>query len=297
MKNKILITGGIFLFLALPVFAGLVPCGYGNLPQCTPCHIWVLASNIINFLLFRAAIPIVTLALLAGGIFMITAAGNPTQIAKGKSIIASSLIGIFIAFSAWLIVNTIINTISEGKLTAAWRQVDINQCDVPVIAPTTKVPTGGGITTMPTTGRRCTDCATLSVPAKIGACSSSAQGQTCQVNTVLNDRLVDLNKKIISDGKLSYWQVTEAWPPTVTHQAACHQLGTCVDANFIGNQNGAKTSDIKYFVEKANSSGLRAVYETKSQDRYNQLLSAGIPKDNLLRLDAITGEHFSVYRK
>lgn len=269
----------------------LVPCS-----QCNICHLWILADNIINFLIFKMALPILVLAILIGGFFWMTSAGNPERIKKGKNILTSSIVGIFIAFGGWLIVDTIIKTFADTDraFVGAWNE--IKECPAPIVTapPVVKPP----VTGTPPTQNKCKDCANLSVPAKPGSCSKSGEGQTCQVNTVLNDRLVALNQKIINDGKLGYWHVTESWPPTQTHQDPCHQGGTCVDGNLLGSAKG-NAKDIKYFVETAKNQGLKAVYEVSDQKRADALITSGVPKDNVLVLkpNQITGEHFSIYLK
>ena len=109
---------------ALPASAqGLVPCGYGSLPACTPCHLWVLAKNIIWYLLFVLALPILVVVILVAGIMLLTAGGNPGTVTKAKSMLTKGVLGIMLAFGAWLIVNTIINTLAEGRVTAAWNTI------------------------------------------------------------------------------------------------------------------------------------------------------------------------------
>lgn len=273
---------------------GLVPWTCANLIPCNICDLWVLADNIIRFLVFTLALPILVLALIIGGIVWMTSAGNPTRIEKGKNILTSSIIGVFIAFGGWLIVDTIITTFANnGVLTAPWNQ--IKECPKPIVSepPVVKPPIGP-----PPTQNQCPGCVPIgNYPVKPKSCKDTGVGQTCQVNTVLSQQLAQLNESILTgpDKKIVFWQVTETWPPTITHQNQCHQAATCVDANLIGNQNNAKAADVKYFIEKARNNGLKAVYETKSQTKYNELVSAGVSKDNLLRLDAITAEHFSIY--
>lgn len=138
MKNKILLTSGVLFVLALPAFAlPLVPCGSEFVP-CTPCHLWLLANRIISFLLFQLATPILVVALLVGGFVWLTSSGNPAQIEKGKKILTSSVLGIFIAFGAWLIVNSIIQTLAEGKAIINWNEMEA--CPAPIVTPP---PTGG----------------------------------------------------------------------------------------------------------------------------------------------------------
>lgn len=140
----------ILLALASPALAThgdrIVPCGYSELEldemrliPCTPCHLWQLSSNIVNFLLFHLALPILAVAILAGGIVWLTSSGNPKQIELGKNILTSSIIGILIAFGGWLIVDTIIKTLGQGELKWAWNEV--GACQEPIV---TQPPTGNG---------------------------------------------------------------------------------------------------------------------------------------------------------
>ena len=66
-----------------PQLYGLVPCIY----NCTPCDLWILANNIVFFLTFYLATPVLVVALLAGGLVLLSSSGNPERIKKGKNII------------------------------------------------------------------------------------------------------------------------------------------------------------------------------------------------------------------
>ncbi|MDP2669319.1 MAG: hypothetical protein Q8P07_05865 [bacterium] len=103
--------------------AGLVPCVDA---PCTPCDLWPLAKNIVWFVLFQLAIPVLTVALLVGGVMILISAGNQSLREKGKALIWNGVIGILIAFTAYLVINTIIATIANNKFTAAW--MDIEGC-------------------------------------------------------------------------------------------------------------------------------------------------------------------------
>ncbi|MDP2669326.1 MAG: hypothetical protein Q8P07_05900 [bacterium] len=101
--------------------AGLVPCV--NAP-CTPCDIWPLAKNIVWFVLFQLAIPVLTVALLTGGVMILVSAGNQSLREKGKATIWNGVIGILIAFTAYLVISTIITTLAEGRFTAGWKSIE-----------------------------------------------------------------------------------------------------------------------------------------------------------------------------
>lgn len=151
MKNFLIFN---LLFLAFPAFAadGLVSCGTitnsdGTIANpCTPCDLWTLASNIVNFLVKPPggiAFPVLVLALLIGGVVWATSMGDPKRIELGKKIITSSVIGVFIAFGGWLIVDTIINTLASGSPTFPWQQ--ITDCEKPIVIEPIKSTTGANI--------------------------------------------------------------------------------------------------------------------------------------------------------
>jgi hypothetical protein len=66
------------------------------------------------------------------------------------------------------------------------------------------------------------------------AASSSPKVSACQVNKTVAEKLTKL-KELTDKEATNWWQLTEAWPPTVYHSSGCHYDGTCVDiANRLG---------------------------------------------------------------
>ncbi|MBU1177161.1 MAG: hypothetical protein ABIG88_01250 [Patescibacteria group bacterium] len=121
----------IIIFVgANSVYAGIhtgpiVPCGGSGQSSCTLCHIWNLASNIINFISFNLAIPIATLLFVAAGIIFLTSAGNEQKVGLAKSIFTSTVIGLLIIFCSWLLIDTLMKTLvnpdsSSGTIIWAW---------------------------------------------------------------------------------------------------------------------------------------------------------------------------------
>ena len=102
---------------------GLVPCGPEHpAPDdvCTTCHAFQLFNQVITFTFIDLFLPATAIAFLIGGVLMLTAGGNETQVSRGRSVLWNSVIGLLIAFSSWVIVNTIINTIAAKQYSAAW---------------------------------------------------------------------------------------------------------------------------------------------------------------------------------
>jgi hypothetical protein len=112
----------INLFLPLQVFAQgsgpfggpIVPCGRQGQPDCTLCHFFEMARNIITSLLGFAII-IAPIFIIIGGIVILTAAGKPGQMIVGRKIISSAIIGVIVAFLSWTILNTIFNALIGGE--------------------------------------------------------------------------------------------------------------------------------------------------------------------------------------
>ncbi len=126
------------VYLVVIIFAGsnsvyagihtgpIVPCGgSGDQPACTLCHLWNLASNIINFISFNLAIPIATLLFVAAGIIFLTSAGSEQKVGLAKSIFTNTAIGLLIIFCSWLLIDTLMKTLvnpdsSSGTIIWAW---------------------------------------------------------------------------------------------------------------------------------------------------------------------------------
>lgn len=317
-QNKILICFFIivffFLFTApasaqvignLDFLKGIVPCGtsYASAP-CTVCHFYKLLQNIINFFLLTSASLATLMAIFIGFLFLFSG-GSPENIKNAKSKLWLLVWGIGWVLGSWLVLNTIINFVTvigkPGDFPTPWNQIS---CQVSQPSGGTNTSTNNAPTTPQNPSfvdQTCPNCVSLAVPVKPGACAGSAGGQICRTNNSLNDKLTALNQSVIGDGKLGYWWVTEAFPPTVTHQNPCHQGGTCVDANLRGSGAG-NSQDIKYFINQAKAAGLNPIYEVDSASRRNQLIASGIPEANVLALPPrngvpqITGEHFSIYQ-
>jgi len=121
MKMKKIILFSIFYFLFSTLFvqaAGLVPCGGGGSESaCTWCNLMEMFSNIVRFLLY-IIFPIAAAMIVIGGISIMTAAGSPQKITKGKEIITAAIIGLLIALFSYLIIDTIIKIIAVGWSSA-----------------------------------------------------------------------------------------------------------------------------------------------------------------------------------
>ncbi|MEK7576726.1 MAG: pilin [Patescibacteria group bacterium] len=122
MRKKVTIIFSVILFfivIATYVHAagfaptdGLVPVGCQAGCPCTLCDLYTLALNIERFLLYGIAIPIAAIAILYGGVMMMTSAGSEQKITAGKAAISNAIIGLALAFFAWVIINALLVTLT-----------------------------------------------------------------------------------------------------------------------------------------------------------------------------------------
>lgn len=85
----------------------LVPCSG---PDCDLCKLYVLVRRVINYALFAFALPAAVIALLIGGILLLISAGGD-KVKQGHAAISNAVLGLLLAFGAWLVINTILQTI------------------------------------------------------------------------------------------------------------------------------------------------------------------------------------------
>ncbi|MBU2545336.1 pilin [Patescibacteria group bacterium] len=130
MKKAFLIflIGGLFL-PSIALAQPLVHCsltGDGK-PACTFCDLFVLFDNITTFL-FKDIIPILAgLMIAVGGVYYLISRGEPEKLASAKKIFSSVAIGLLIAYSAWLIVNTFFMVVGISRwdgFDGGWWQIN-----------------------------------------------------------------------------------------------------------------------------------------------------------------------------
>ena len=123
MKKVAIIT----LLLLFPLVASAANlaggvCGPGDdLDDCQPCHILEIFNNVVEWL-STVFVPVVAALLFCwAGIVFFFAAGNPEQINKGKAIIRTTIIGLLIFYTAYIIVGLFLSVFNVG---AGWYNID-----------------------------------------------------------------------------------------------------------------------------------------------------------------------------
>ncbi len=103
---------------------GLVPCGrncddseteINEQAPCTFCHFLVLFKRIVDFVMKDIAFPVLILMIVVGGIMFLTSSGSEKQLTKAKEILKSAVIGLLIILLAWLVIDIVINVLTNGE--------------------------------------------------------------------------------------------------------------------------------------------------------------------------------------
>lgn len=117
---------------------GLVPCGTQGCP-CTFCDFFVLFKNIVDFLLAPPGHPnqplggiiwpIAILMLAIGGFMYIIAFVNPESgpgmLTRAKAVFTTTVFGLLIMFSAWIVINLFFQIIGVQEWTGlikGWKE-------------------------------------------------------------------------------------------------------------------------------------------------------------------------------
>ena len=107
--------GATFFVLSAPARAALVTCGNAGQNPCTFTDLLNLANVVIRFALFNIALPLVTALVVFLGIKLIISRGKPGEFAQARKQLTNTLIGLAIAFGAWIIVDTLLRFIAMLK--------------------------------------------------------------------------------------------------------------------------------------------------------------------------------------
>ena len=284
-----------FLFTT-PVFAQNQPAQYTPLVPLPgsgsgPVNVTQYIPQMFTIAIGIAGV-LAVIMIMVGGIEYITADTLGGK-AGGKEKINNAIIGLLLAIGAYIILYTVNPNALQFKLG-----------NISAVTPTTPPPPpppppmGGGSNlanmcpfpvrsnSVPCT---CTGCVTLSslgVPAKSGIGGN--------VTTSFGASLQQLQTKFANTGSAgTSWQVTEAWPPTSTHQSACHNNGNCVDLNF--NNNPPSATQITDMGNAAVAAGLSPSYEVLSVQAKNALIAAGVPASYISVNTSATAPHFHVH--
>jgi len=95
----------------------------GPTEPCGLCDALVVGRNIIEDM-FKVSFILATVFIAYGGFTLMIAGGSEKNVTTAKGIIQSAVVGLLIALTAWLLINTIITSLANGSATVAWNSIE-----------------------------------------------------------------------------------------------------------------------------------------------------------------------------
>ncbi len=133
-KYKIqIITLFIFTAIFAPAvsYAALVPCGTEGNP-CTLCHFYILAQNMISFMMWYIAPALAIFIVAWGGFNILIAGSDPARKQAGRKAITAAIVGLLVVFGAWVVINQFLLFFSGSGgevakiISNPWTKVECN---------------------------------------------------------------------------------------------------------------------------------------------------------------------------
>ena len=110
----------------LVTFAQIVPC---DGPNCDWGSLLELGQNILDFMI-QLSIVIAAGMFAYAGVLFFSDTGNAQNIERGKNLFSATVIGIVIVLVAWLVVNTLLETLTGEGLDERANEVGIENVDI-----------------------------------------------------------------------------------------------------------------------------------------------------------------------
>ncbi len=204
---------------------------------------------------------IALLVLIYGGIVYTISAGNESRIGEAKEWVFGAVIGLFLLFGSYLILNTINPELLKFKDIALEKNNPAEPQKTSQGTPTT-APSGNSQLTNENIFLPPPLPASLS-----GGCNSCTDISAIPGIIIKNNKLanIEIARKLailvnLTKGNSRVaWRVTEAFPPTTRHVDQCHYNGTCVDTALLDNPpTCAQVDELERLQQQA---GFRVVNE------------------------------------
>ncbi|MFA6190451.1 MAG: pilin [Candidatus Staskawiczbacteria bacterium] len=115
LLSVIILSLALTPLLAMAVDEGLVKCGNDVNNPCDLDDFMTILDDIYTFIVYTIAAPLAVIAIIIGGVLMMTSAGNPNMMSLGKKVFWSAIIGLVLAFGAKAIINFVLEVVGYNK--------------------------------------------------------------------------------------------------------------------------------------------------------------------------------------
>ena len=124
-RRFVIIVAVILLTMPVSVtHAAIVPCGETIDTLCTPCDVFSLISNIINYIFI--IVPVVAGAFFVyAGFLLLLGGAKPELVKKASGIFTNTIVGILIIFTSWMLANFFIKTLAgDSDSATSWFRIE-----------------------------------------------------------------------------------------------------------------------------------------------------------------------------
>jgi hypothetical protein len=103
---------------AVTLFGIKMNCDPAKAPGAGGCGIRDFVYFLKQFIKYLTVVivPLAVFFIVWGGLVILLAGGSPERVGKGKKMITTALIGVAIALSAWLIINTVFLALTGASI-------------------------------------------------------------------------------------------------------------------------------------------------------------------------------------
>ena len=249
---------------------GIVTCSG---PDCNVCSFVNLINEVVNWLISLGVLAVVIRFVILG-VRMVISAGS-TNLDKIKEIASDTVIGFLLILGAWLFIDTVLKLTTTTGGLEAWGVVECGGAVGPIAGQPTLT---GGNTAFNSSApmENCPNCVSLT------------ERISCKNNCALEENFAEGVVRLTERSGIEL-EMTEGFPPTRTHKAACHGDGTCADIVF--KDRVFTTERVNALQRQAQSVGCRAVYEPARGGSCDGVTGECLPFSKT----GATGNHFSYY--
>lgn len=109
---------------------GAMSAGDEKYMKCTTCHFFVMIDGIIDLILLKIVPPLAAVILIVSGIAFYQAGANPEKLRVARSVLMSTIIGLVIIYTSWVIVNSVLDAVGIANWVGfgeGWFQI---ACDI-----------------------------------------------------------------------------------------------------------------------------------------------------------------------
>lgn len=257
--------------------------------------------NLILKILIGAAAVLLVLRIMFEG-YKYIVSDIPRLKTNAKSGLWDAVLGLVLALSSFLILNTLNPKLLENTIKAERLEIGIEEA---LEYEAVEITSSGTIMKVGKVNYKSTYknnevCLDLAARAgKIPPCGKietiSVQANGKYVEKLFSEKLKTLGSNIKTEGL--NMTVTEAMPSSRNHKNECHKNGRCIDIDFIGNQK-PDASIINSFIKITNRLGMCAIWEatpTEGKSYYNSLEGKVLRMEKWANVQHAQGAHFSLY--